>query len=168
MNSFRVLSLVFILILGLSACRQEQAPAKATAVPTSTFAVSTPTSQPTATPQTRTWPPQVVYSSPAPGETVLLDGAMTIRFDQPMDQAAVEAAFVIDPPPADGLFTWPRSDTLVYTPVQPWERQQTYRVRIGKTAVSQSGIPLIEDVELSLQTVGYLAVSQAMPSGMTV
>ncbi|MGB4868794.1 MAG: Ig-like domain-containing protein, partial [Candidatus Promineifilaceae bacterium] len=58
-----------------------------------------------------------------------------------------------------------RPDTLVYTPVQSWERQQTYKVRIDQTAVSQSGTPLAEDVELSLQTVGYLAVSPVMPDG---
>jgi len=176
MNRFflRFLSLAFILIfslfLCLAACRREppsqQSLLNETAVPTPTrlppIAAQEP---PTPAPETPAWPPQVVYSSPAPGEPALLDGAMTIRFDQPMDQTAVEAAFSISPAPEAGLFAWPRPDTLVYTPVQPWERQQTYRVHIGKTAVSQSGVPLADDVELSLQTVGYLDVSQVMPDG---
>lgn len=171
-----IFSFIVLLFMVLAACQRPQTPVANTAVftPTTTAAVlasPTPThtpAAPTPTPGPGAWPPQVVYSSPLPGETVLLDGAMTIRFDQPMDQAAVEAAFTIDPAPEEGIFDWPRPDTLVYTPVQPWQRQQTYQVRIGQTAVSQAGIPLEEDVELSLQTVGYLAVSQAMPTGEDV
>ncbi|MBP6469739.1 MAG: Ig-like domain-containing protein [Chloroflexi bacterium] len=165
----RVLLLSFVLAIvlfwGLTACRQEERPETAVTIsPTSLPATPTP-KLPTPTAKAIGWPPQVVYSSPAPGETVLLDGAMTIRFDQPMDQTAVEAAFSISPAPQAGQFAWPRPDTLVYTPVQSWERQQTYKVRIDQTAVSQAGIPLAENVELSLQTVGYLAVSQVMPDG---
>ncbi|MBK8935493.1 MAG: Ig-like domain-containing protein [Chloroflexi bacterium] len=165
----RAFLLLFVLttalFLGLTACRQEERPFPAVTIsPTPLPATPTP-ELPTPTAEAIDWPPQVVYSSPAPGEAVLLDGAMTIRFDQPMDQTAVEAAFSISPAPQAGQFAWPRPDTLVYTPVQSWERQQTYKVRIDQTAVSQSGIPLAEDVELSLQTVGYLAVSQVMPDG---
>ncbi len=116
------------------------------------------------------WPPQLVYSSPFPGEEVLLDGAITVRFDQPMDQASVEAAFGIETEDGaektSGTFSWPSSDTLIFTPNQ-LEREQRYQVRIDETAVSLNNIPLELPIELQLQTVGFLEATQLIPANGT-
>jgi hypothetical protein len=113
------------------------------------------------------WAPQVLYSSPVPGEEVLLDGAITVRFDQPMNQQAVEDAFAVMPANGDqkvsGNFSWPRPDTVVFTPQADYQRRQTYRVEIGDTAASANGLTLEVPVELMLQTVGALQVSQLIP-----
>ncbi|MCP4426850.1 MAG: Ig-like domain-containing protein, partial [Chloroflexi bacterium] len=108
------------------------------------------------------WPPQIVYSSPAPGEETLLDGAVTVRFDQPMDQNSVEAAFAIEPV-VDGRFSWPRPDTLIFTPQSGLKRQQRYNVRIGENAKSANGMALQSAADLQLQTIGALEVSQVIP-----
>jgi hypothetical protein len=115
------------------------------------------------------WPPQVIYSSPGPGQEALLDGAVTIRFDQPMDQPSVEAAFEIttaddEETAVTGLFEWPRPDTVIFTPRTELKRAQPYRVRIGAQASAATGHSLGQAVELDLQTVGFLAVSQVIPA----
>ena len=102
----RFLLLVFLLIpLLLLACRRDPDDEVTPTVPavTEAPATETPPPAPTNTPvpvatvdvADITWPPQVIYSSPAPGEEVTLNGAITIRFDQPMDQASVESAFAV-------------------------------------------------------------------------
>ncbi len=90
-----LIMLCLVLVAGLSlACRRQPATPTPTPLPTPTeIATPLPTeaAQPV-DPAVIDWPPQVVYSSPAPGEESLLDGAITIRFDQPMDRASVEMA----------------------------------------------------------------------------
>ena len=180
---FHYLIAVALLLLALTAvaCRRTAdvpptaAPTAVSSPPTApATAVPSPTAAPPATavpelpttgipPEAIDWPPQIVYSSPAPGEEALLDGAITLRFDQPMAQAAVESAFSIEPAVA-GAFAWPRPDTLVFTPQGALKRQQLYRVRLGTTAVAQNGLALAQPVELDLKTVGFLRVSQALPA----
>ncbi|WP_420631052.1 Ig-like domain-containing protein [Candidatus Leptofilum sp.] len=183
MRKNRLLSIFVIVLLIVVACREEEP--LPTAVPTVTIPTPIPTSTPIATDSgTETavappapiqidsadidWPPQVIYSSPAPGEEVLLNGAITIRFDQPMNQQAVEAAFSVTPTDGSqkvsGNFSWPRSDTMVFTPQADYQRRQMYRVEIGETAASANGLTLEVPLELTLQTVGALAVSQIIPA----
>ncbi len=175
------LSLLILSVI-LAACKKEEP--LPTPIPTAIVPerlpsqeAATPAPEPTATavpqpaaaidPENIDWPPQVVYSSPAPGEETLLNGAVTVRFDQPMDQDSVEAAFNIEPA-ASGSFSWPRPDTLIFTPSANLERQQQYRVRIGENAKSANGMALQSAADLQLQTVGYLEVSQVIPEdGMT-
>ena len=182
MRKNRLFSVFVILLAILVACREEEP--LPTAVPTVTLPTAIPTQTPVATesgtetavaapapiqidPDDIDWPPQVIYSSPVPGEDVLLDGAITIRFDQPMNQTAVEAAFTITPADnsqkVNGNFSWPRPDTMVFTPQSDYQRRQTYRVQIDETAASSNGLTLDVPIELILQTVGALEVSQIIP-----
>jgi uncharacterized protein YfaS (alpha-2-macroglobulin family) len=124
------------------------------------------------------WPPQIVYSSPLPGDEVTLDGAITVLFDQPMDQESVESATVViqqsefmtetvDTTPVDGVFTWPEADTLIFTPRSTLERQQHYVMRIEPEAAGSNGEPIGRPVELEFQTVGFLEVSNIVPADGT-
>ncbi len=183
MRKNRLLFLFILLLAIVAACREEEP------LPTAVPAITLPTATPTATPFTTDlgtetavstpvpvqvnpedidWPPQVLYSSPAPGEDVLLDGAITIRFDQPMNQRAVEAAFSVTATDGNqkvtGNFSWPRPDTVVFTPQTDFQRRQTYQVQIDETAASLNGLTLNVPIELTLQTVGALAVSQVIPA----
>ncbi|MCP4415808.1 MAG: Ig-like domain-containing protein, partial [Chloroflexi bacterium] len=188
MRNNRLFSVFLILLIILVACREEEP--LPTAVPTVTLPTAIPTNTPIATdsgtetavatpapiqidPVEIDWAPQLIYSSPSPGEEVLLNGAITLRFDQPMDQTAVEAAFSVMPDDGgqsvggqkvSGNFSWPRPDTLIFTPQSDYQRRQTYRVAIDETAVSSNGLPLEIPIELTLQTVGGLQVSQIIPS----
>jgi uncharacterized protein YfaS (alpha-2-macroglobulin family) len=147
-------------------------------VPEATPPAATPSPRPTATvaptpiaavdPNRIDWPPQLLYSSPAPGEETLLDGAITLRFDQPMDHKSVEDAFELKSADGEvgavaGSFSWPRPDTMIFTPDGNYKRQQSYRLSVGQQASSARGFSLDEPLELFLQTVGYLKVSQVIP-----
>ncbi|MBK9049952.1 MAG: Ig-like domain-containing protein [Chloroflexi bacterium] len=177
----RLLAICLIIIFVLAACRKKDEATPAPQ-PTNTTAAATP--RPTATPRPVTtpapisnqsvdpadidWAPQVVYSSPLPGEETTLDGAITIRFDQPMDRASVEAAFAITEEQGDaqavrGNFTWTRDDTVIFTPANNLDRQQRYRVQIGTRAQGLNGQTLEGPVLLNLETVGFIAVSQVIP-----
>jgi len=173
-----VVSFVFLLV----ACRRKEEEPSPIATSPVTEVVSTPETaipptptpepaEPTRPPVVADWPPQLIYSSPAPGEETLLGGAITIRFDQPMDQDSVIEALLItrqdDDLPVSGSIEWPRSDTIVFTPRSSLERKQTYQVKIGGSARGRNGQPLREPVDLRMQTVGYLEVSQVIPQPNT-
>ncbi|MDT8305768.1 MAG: Ig-like domain-containing protein, partial [Anaerolineae bacterium] len=185
--------LILVLLL-LAGCRREE-PATPAAQPT-TAPAATNTAQPVAAPAATAtrpapptaaaaapglgridpeaidWPPQILYASPLPGEETLLDGAITIRFDQPMDQRSVEQAFEIEPAgePGDtipGAFAWPEADTLVFTPQGKLARNESYRVLIGTRAAGRNGQRLQEPIALQFQTVGALEVAQVIPADGT-
>ena len=106
--------------------------------------------------------PVLLQRSPARGEEAPVDSELVLTFDQPMDRAATEAAFSIEPAVA-GTFSWPDATTLVFRPRGGWERATRYRVKIDISAKSSAGLPLRQEVELSFATVGYLEVTQVIP-----
>ncbi len=191
MRKKTILSLAFILLatlLIMAACRQDEEEPQPTAVPPAPTAISEDTAaeptdtavvqptqpaEPTAAAVTEPvaaadidWPPQAVASDPAPGEAVLLSSDITLRFDQAMDQTSVESAWQIEPTLV-GQFDWPRPDTVVFTPDSDLKRDQTYKVTVDNTAVSQNGIALEQDIQFDLQTVGNLEVTEVIPEDGT-
>ncbi|MEM7334742.1 MAG: Ig-like domain-containing protein, partial [Chloroflexota bacterium] len=161
----------------LTSCGEPEPPE--TVLPTLAPIVEQPTVEPTPTatavPQLDEsvidWPPQVIFTSPAVGEPALLDGAITIRFDQAMDQASVEAAFDVSLTTGDkvsGQFAWPRPDTVLFTPESVLEPTQQLTVQIGETAVSTNGLTLPEAIRYELETVGFLQVGQVVPAQDTL
>jgi len=201
--SIRLLLLVAILLLIAVSCRRgEETPtpaseatsppaATSTSPPAATEEPAPPETEaePTAVPESDVtlepvnpadidWPPQIVYSSPLPGDEVTLDGAITLLFDQPMDQESVESATVViqqsefmtetvDATPVEGVFTWPEADTLIFTPRSTLERQQHYILRIEPEAAGENGEQIGRPVELEFQTVGFLEVSNIVPTDGT-
>ena len=176
--------IVLALIIGMASCRRDEQPAAVetpeTSPATGTTVEQTPTIEPTvtsteivpaATELDYDWAPQVVYSSPAPGEELALDGVITLRFDQPMEQASVEESLLVSPSgsvnPVDGQLDWPRPDTLIFRPKDKLARQQLYDVEVKESARGLNGKRLREPVKLQVQTVGFLEVSQVIPAGGT-
>ncbi len=109
------------------------------------------------------WPPQVIASDPLPGQEVGTNAPITVRFDQPMDQTSVEAAFAIEPAIA-GELSWPEPDTAVFTPDESLELGQAYNVRIADSASSVNGQTLLEAVEIAFQATTPLRVTQTVPA----
>ena len=145
---------------------------KPTAEPTAAVPTAEPQAQAQAvSPEDIDWPPQVVYSSPALGEEVSLDGDITIRFDQPMDKASVEKALAVesvaDETAVTGTISWPKPDTAVFSPDKQLAREQVYRVRVGKEAAGLNGQAMSEPAEFDLQSVGYLEATQLIPDNGT-
>ena len=166
----RLIIILLLLVLLLGACRREEEEPTPVPSPTATSQPAEVEAEPTAALVEEVaydWPPQLVYSSPEPGEEIMLDGSITLRFDQPMDEASVEEAFQIRPAgkttPVNGAFQWPRPDTVLFTPASQLERQQLYDVSLANTAASRGGKPLRQEVNLQLETVGLLEVSQSIP-----
>ncbi|WP_162909504.1 Ig-like domain-containing protein [Aggregatilinea lenta] len=108
-------------------------------------------------------PPIVVDTSPLAGEELPLDGAVTLYFDQAMDRAAVEGAFSVSPDVA-GTLAWTDDTTLVFTPSEDYARATEYTFTLGAGAASAQGVTLAEPFALSLQTIGYLEVSEVLPA----
>ena len=75
-----------------------------------------------------------VTSPPAGATGVSTHAAIRLAFARPMDHAAVEARFQIDPP-VDGQLSW-EQETLVFRPTAPLAAEQTY------TATLAAGAPL--------------------------
>ncbi len=192
-NKSILLSFLLLTLFILAACRGEK---EETPLPTVAPTAEIPTEieqggssdRPTATPRPITeetapskfsavdpenidWPPQVIYSSPLPGAEVTLDGAIAVRFDQPMDQESVEAAFAVGQANTDnqvsGDFDWLGEDTVVFTPKTNLQGKQTYQVTIDKSAKGVNGQEMVETVVFPVQAEGALAVSQVIPEDGT-
>jgi uncharacterized protein YfaS (alpha-2-macroglobulin family) len=112
------------------------------------------------------WPPQIVASDPASGEEMPLDSVFTVRFDQPMDQSSVEAAWDIEPA-VDGQFEWPQPDTVLFTPQKELQHNSQYRVRIEESAEAETGMTLGEPFEFMSTTIGDLTINQTIPEDGT-
>jgi hypothetical protein len=110
--------------------------------------------------------PRLLYRTPLPGEELALDAPITLTFDQPMDQASVEAAWTISPT-VQGSFDWVDDRSLSFLPSQEagagLERGQRYQVTVAETAKNNEGLTLEEPAVLYFSTVGYLVVSLVMP-----
>jgi uncharacterized protein YfaS (alpha-2-macroglobulin family) len=161
-----ILTFLILFSLLLSACGSPTPEATPQASPTASE--PTATQPPTATPLPTATPmplpaPRLLYRSPAPGEEQPLDAPIELTFDEPMDKASVEAAFTISPT-VQGRFTWPDDHTLAFAPTGGLERGVRYRVAIAATAENIEGKLLEETTDFDFSTVGFLAVSEVMPT----
>jgi hypothetical protein len=110
--------------------------------------------------------PILLDRSPERGQEAPVDHALTLTFDQPMDQDSVEAAFSIEPR-VSGTFSWLDPVTLTFTPRGTWDRSARYEVKVGTSAKSARGLPLRSEVQFTFATVGYLEVTQVIPEDGT-
>ena len=123
---------------------------------------ATPTAQPSPTLPPEPLPPALVEASPLPGSTLPLQGEITLYFNQPMDQASVEAALSGEPQ-LSGTLVWLDDATLTYTPDQPLLPGTTQSITVGASAQSQDSIAMQAPISLTYLTSGYLQVGQALP-----
>jgi alpha-2-macroglobulin len=181
-NRFQPLLLLLLIgLLSLAACGRQSdqvddglptlvptAAIAATAVPDSPAAPSA-TAVPAQTgidPADIDWAPRLLFVEPDTRGELPLDAPITLRFDQPMDQDTVENALQLTTASGrtvNGRFDWPRADTVVFTPASRLQRAQSYKLTLANSASSQNGVPLDAPIDLNLQALGYLAVSQVIP-----
>ncbi len=179
MRLTRLIIIFIIALFSLAACSQEDPPTPTavsnTISPTTAVSQPLPTEAPTAVPLVRQldidWPPTIIDGSPQTGEELPLDGSITLRFDQPMDKNSVATALTMEQMEGDtainGTITWPQADTLIFTPDSGLASKTTYRLRLGKQASGENGLPLAEPIEAYFQTIGALEVTQAIPEDGT-
>ncbi len=107
--------------------------------------------------------PRILASTPAQREIAAPTSIVQIVFDQPMDRASVESAFVIDPP-VNGTPRWTDDQTFTFTPAAPLPRGTEYVIQIGTTAQSAQGQALETRFRLNFQIAPNLSVSQVIPA----
>lgn len=156
-RSRRVVTWVAIaLVLAAVACNLPGQGLFAPPGPTATPTVDVASLPPTA--------PQVVAQRPYPGEELPLDGSIDIYFDQPMDQASVEAAFSTAPALQSSL-TWINESTLRVTPASgQLARARRYTLTIGQAAKAENGLAFEAPHAVEVQTVGFLEVGEVVPA----
>ncbi len=108
-------------------------------------------------------PPQVIDVWPLPGVEMAAQEALTLTFDQPMNQASVEAAFSLLPDVA-GVSAWEDSRTFVFMPETTWPRETDLVATVGTAAQSEAGLALDSAFQTQLQTVGPLEVGTVSPA----
>ncbi|HLY27693.1 MAG TPA: Ig-like domain-containing protein [Aggregatilineales bacterium] len=99
---------------------------------------------------------------PTGGVEVLPSEALTITFDQPMDQASVEAA-VQTTPSVPGTFNWQDAQTVTFTPVGGWPRKVSISVSIGISAKSAGGAALDNATHFTFDTMPDVEVTRITP-----
>ncbi|HEY3342672.1 MAG TPA: Ig-like domain-containing protein, partial [Anaerolineae bacterium] len=172
----KVIGLVAVLSMVLSACNQLQTKpggtlstpstvASGTAVADGTAGTSTtavPTAGPTSTPRPPS-DPILVDRQPVRGEELQLDNPIVLTFDQPMDHSSVEQALQVSPR-LDGKFTWTSDNVVSFKPSKGWDRARSYTVILTDTAKSARGLILARPESFNVSTIGYLEVAQTIPA----
>jgi peptidoglycan/xylan/chitin deacetylase (PgdA/CDA1 family) len=136
----------------VTAINSAQPTATSTAVPT-----FTPLPKPTQTPQpspTPGLPPQVLASNPIDGDlTMQLDRPILLVFDQPMDQAAIEANLSISPT-SQVTFSWPAPDRVTITAKEGWTAD-AYDIVLNGGMRSISGVEMTVPFQFSFEVGGH-------------
>jgi hypothetical protein len=97
-------------------------------------------------------PASLAVSAPIAGHgQVNPDQAITLSFNQPMNEQSVEAALKIVPATAFTV-TWTNSETAVVTPEHPLAADTDYQVTVVSSAESQSGQTLATNTTFSFAT----------------
>ncbi len=105
---------------------------------------------------------QVVDTEPLAGQELALDGTITIYFDRSLDCATAEDAFQIMPQLAGSLDC--TGTAITFTPDEDFNRAATYRVILATSLRGADGAQLLEAYELTLNTVGYIGVTETFPA----
>jgi alpha-2-macroglobulin len=150
------LILLLLCVAAISlACAFPSLPGSDTPSPAALAPALTPTSPP------EELPPALVESDPLPGSEIPLNSPITLRFNQPMNKASVEAAISVSG--ASGRFEWPSESTLTFLPDSPLLPGIELNVGISVTAQSQEGAPLHKPVALQYYAAGALSLAQMLP-----
>ncbi len=112
--------------------------------------------------------PQITTRRPFAGDELPLDEVVTIYFDQPMDQQSVADALVFEG--ENGaipyVIEWVDPATvMVRADAGQLQHASDYVLRVEEGAMSSSGLPLAEPVELPVRTLGFLNVTEFSPIG---
>ena len=107
-------------------------------------------------------PPRVIESNPLSGEELALASPVSLTFDRQMDAENTANQFTIEPEIAGGSWAWD-GRTLTFTPpADGYERDTEYQFTVF--ASDADGQTMADPFTLRLQTVGYLEVTEVLPT----
>lgn len=157
-----------ILLSGCNLAAALRPESTATPAPTDTPAPPTPTRRPA--PVVPLPEPQLLFRSPAQGESYVPDTPITLTFDQVMDQESVEAAFKLQTTGdgkaaavVKGAISWTDERTMQFIPSKPLARAARYQVAVGESASNADGKSLVAPVIFDFSTLGFLEISEVQP-----
>jgi uncharacterized protein YfaS (alpha-2-macroglobulin family) len=134
---------------------------KKTPTPPTPTSTSLPSATPTALPPNL--PPALVETDPLPGAQITLNNQFQFFFNQPMDHPSVEGAISMQPA-LSGSFTWLDDSSLTFTPQAALQPATSLSINISTDAKSANGMALLEPIQLSFTTYGYLSLVQGLPA----
>lgn len=112
--------------------------------------------------------PQIVAITPAPDQTVTLDSAYTLTFNQPMDTVSVEAGFSFAQASGAaivGQLSWNSAQTeLTFKPDDLLQRGTVYILRVAGSVKSQGGAALGSDFRAAFTSVPQFSITQTQPA----
>lgn len=111
-----------------------------------------------------TAPLQVVDTTPFLGEELGLQSEIVVFFNRPLDCASAQTAFSIAPTIAGSVSCDDATSSLRFTPSESFARAADYTVTISTAVQGQDGSKLVDTFTLELNTIGYLTVSDVLPS----
>jgi hypothetical protein len=80
-----------------------------------------------------------------------------------MDRLSVEAAISAEPA-INGRFTWQDDSKLTFTPDTPFMPATALTITIDTGAQSTKGMSLLQPIQLTYSTIGYLDLVQELPA----
>ena len=159
MLGFTIMTIIGLASL-LSGCsKKTPSPAPTSSLPSATprLAAATPTPLPP------DLPPDLVETDPIPGAQLTLENPITFYFNQPMDRPTVEEAISAEPS-INGTFTWQDDSKLTFTPDAPFLPATSLTITIDTGAQSTKGMSLLQPIQLTYSTIGYLDLVQELPA----
>lgn len=106
---------------------------------------------------------QVFDVQPSPQLPLALDGSPIFYFNRRVDCEDSEAAFSVTPAISGRLDC--DQFSLRFTPVEAHKRNQDITFALRPPLSALDGAPMLDPFEVTYTTAGYLAVSEAFPSG---
>jgi uncharacterized protein YfaS (alpha-2-macroglobulin family) len=107
-------------------------------------------------------PLQLLETYPLVGQELELRADILLYFDRPLDCATVAGAVTISPSVAGE--TSCTNSTVRFTPNEDYARATNYTLSVNTALRGVDGAALVEPVNLELNSIGYLQVSQMLPA----
>ena len=111
--------------------------------------------------------PAIIETMPIVGSTIGVQEEITFYFNQPMDRASVEAAWVANPV-GGGEFHWADDATLTFKPNQPLQAGASLTMGVNTGARSSSGIAFSADENFNFKVANSLHPRQYLPEDGSV
>ncbi len=107
-------------------------------------------------------PLQVIDTNPYSGEELGLQEDISLFFDRPLDCTTAQSAVSISPA-VDGTVSCDGS-SLRFSPSAAYDNASSYTISVGSALTAVDGATLADAYQLTLNTVGNLAVSDVLPA----
>ena len=118
-------------------------------------------------PAPQTYTPAIIETVPLAGSRIGVQEAITFYFNQPMDRASVETAWIADPV-GGGEFLWADDATLTFKPSQPLQAGASLKMGVNTGARAASGVAFTGEESFTYSVADALHPRQFLPEDGSV